>query len=42
MHLFILKQIVFEHGYRELDHVIERSEYDWLNIRRENADPANV
>ncbi|XP_066927560.1 E3 ubiquitin-protein ligase rnf213-alpha-like [Clytia hemisphaerica] len=41
MHLFILKQIVFEHGYRELDHVIEMSEYDWLNMERENTDPAN-
>ena len=32
LHFFILRQIVFEHGYRELDQVIRRSEYNWLNL----------
>ena len=37
LHLFVLRQIVFEHGYRELDQVIQRSEYDWLNLQHANG-----
>ena len=32
LHFFVLRQIVFEHGSRELDQVIQRSEYDWLKL----------
>lgn len=33
LHCFVLRQIVFEHGFRELNQVIQRSEYDWLNMQ---------
>ena len=37
LHLFVLRQIVFDHGYRELDQVIQRSEYEWLNLQHANG-----
>lgn len=42
LHCFVLRQIIFEHGSRELDQVIRRSEYDWLKLHIDNpaAQPA--
>ena len=43
LHFFVLRQIVFEHGSRELDQVIQRSEYDWLKLQNNNpGGPAAV
>ena len=40
LHMFFLREIIRRYGLRELEHIVEKTGYTWLNLDRE--DPASV
>lgn len=37
VHLFIQRQIIFEHGNREMAELVRRSQYGWLELQTDQA-----